>query len=332
MRIGVIGVGRIGRFHAQVLRANPHVEKLVVVDRDLARGDAIATALQAIAAPSVAELLTQVDGVVIASPTDTHATIIEQAVRAGVPTFCEKPVALDLASTRRVVALVAEHHGTVQMGFQRRFDAGYIAARHAVQSGALGRVYNVRIAGHDPAPPPESYLASSGGIFRDLHIHDFDIVRWVLGQDIVEVYAQGAVLVDDMFTRQNDVDTIAGTLRFSSGALGVMTGGRHNPLGYDIRMELFGSKDSVTVGWDNRTPMHSLEPGMPAAPANAYPMFLDRFDAAYRAELEMFVDVVAGRAENPCTVADAEQSLLVALACDRSRELHRPVMIAEIAA
>ena len=330
MRIGVIGVGRIGRFHARVIRENLRVTTLVVADADHSRAEAIATALSAEVAPSVSALLAQVDGVVIATPTDTHAALIEQAMRAGVATFCEKPVALDLASTRRVAALVAEHNVTVQVGFQRRFDAGYIAARHAVQSGALGTVYNVRIAGHDPAPPPESYVASSGGIYRDLHIHDFDIVRWVLGQEVVEVYAQGAVLIDEMFTRQNDVDTTAGTLRFSSGALGVITGGRHNPLGYDIRMELFGSMDSVTVGWDERTPMRSLELGMPPAPANAYAMFLDRFDAAYRAELNMFIDVVAGRAANPCTVADAEQSLLVALACDCSRAQHRPVTIAEI--
>ena len=332
MRIGVIGVGRIGQFHARVIRENLHVTTLVIADADHSRAEAMATALSAVAAPSVAALLAQVDGVVIASPTDSHAALIEQAVRAGVPTFCEKPVALDLSSTRRVVQLVHEYSAMVQIGFQRRFDAGYIAARHAVQSGALGSVYNVRIAGHDPAPPPESYVVSSGGIFRDLHIHDFDIVRWVLGQDVVEVYAQGAVLVDEMFARQHDVDTTAGTLRFGSGALGVITGGRHNPLGYDIRMELFGSNDSVTVGWDNRTPMHSLESGMPPAPTNAYATFLDRFDAAYRAELNIFVDVVAGRSTNPCSVVEAEQALLIALACDRSHLEHRPVTIAEIAA
>lgn len=338
MRLGVLGIGRIGHAHARVVYAHADVQSVVLFDVLPERSEALARELNAARAASVHvvdsvdALLAQVDGVVIATPTDTHAALIEQAVRAGVPAFCEKPVALDLASTRHVVQLVAEHEAMVQIGFQRRFDAGYRAAKAAVQGGTIGRVYSVRVAGHDPAPPAESYLPGSGGIFRDLHIHDFDIVRWVLGQDVTEVYTDGAVLVDPMFARHGDVDTTAGTLRFADGTLGVMTGGRHNPLGYDIRLELFGSRDSVAVGWDARTPMHSLEPGMPPAPANAYAFFLDRFADAYRAELHAFVDVVAGRATNPCTVADAEQSLLVALACDRSRAERRPVMIAEIAA
>jgi len=330
VRIGIIGVGRIGPFHAHAIAAHADVTSIVITDTDRDRAQHVAAALGATEVASSAALLSQVDGVVIASSTDSHAELIMQAVSAGVPTFCEKPVALDLASTRRVVAQVHEHNGVVQIGFQRRFDHGYRAAREAVQSGALGRVYNMRIAGHDPAPPSESYVSRSGGIFRDLHIHDFDIIRWVLGQDVDEVYMQGAVLVDELFARHDDVDTVAGTLRMSGGTLGVLTGARHDPLGYDIRLELFGSKDSVSVGWDARLPLRSIEPHMPPAPTNAWPTFLERFEQAYREELMVFVDVVAGRTPNPCTVSDAEQSLLVALACDRSRHEHRPVAIAEI--
>ena len=220
----------------------------------------------------------------------------------------------------------------VQMGFQRRFDAGYQAARQAVCDGVLGRVYTVRIAGHDPFPPHEGYIPGSGGIFRDLHIHDFDIARWVLGQDIVEVYAQGAVLVDPMFERYDDVDTVAALLTFSEGTLGVLTGGRHDPVGYDVRLELFGSGDSVAVGWDARMPLRSLEPDMPPAPANPYSFFLDRFDAAYRRELSTFVDVARGRTPNPCAVEDAEAALRAALACDLSRRERRPVRLEEIVA
>jgi myo-inositol 2-dehydrogenase/D-chiro-inositol 1-dehydrogenase len=330
MRIGIIGAGRIGPFHAKAIAAHGDVEAIVVTDTDRDRAQHIGATLGATVVESTAALLNQVDGVVIASSTDSHAELIMHAVSAGVPAFCEKPVALDLASTRRVVAHVHEHNGVVQIGFQRRFDQGYRAAREAVQRGALGRVYNMRIAGHDPAPPSESYVSRSGGIFRDLHIHDFDIIRWVLGQDVEEVYMQGAVLVDELFARQDDVDTVAGTLRMSGGTLGVLTGARHDPLGYDIRLELFGSKDSVSVGWDARLPLRSIEPHMPPAPANAWPTFLERFELAYREELHVFVDVVAGRAPSPCTVDDAEQSLLVALACDRSRREHRPVAIEEI--
>ncbi|MCC6242564.1 MAG: Gfo/Idh/MocA family oxidoreductase [Gemmatimonadaceae bacterium] len=329
MRIGVIGVGRIGRFHAETLCGHAGVDSVVICDEDAARAFTVSQELGATTAARDA-ILRQVDGVVIATPTNTHAELVEEAVLAGVPVFCEKPIALDLPTTRRVAALVHERDAIVQMGFQRRFDAGYRAARDARQSGALGRVYSVRIAGHDPAPPHEAYLPGSGGIFRDLHIHDFDIVPWVLGAAITEVYADGSVLVDDMFARHDDIDTAISTLRFADGTLGVLTGGRHNPLGYDIRLEIFGSRDSVTVGWDAHTPMHSLEPNMPAAPVAPYAMFLDRFAAAYRAELEAFVDVVAGSIATPCHIDDAEQSLLVALACDRSRRERRPVRIDEL--
>ncbi len=330
MRLGVLGIGRIGTFHARTLSAHPDVDDIVLFDLETDRANALADTLGAVAAESVASLLAQVDGVVIAASTSAHAALLEQAAHAGLPVFCEKPVTLDLASTRHLRQLVAERDVLVQVGFQRRFDVGYRAARAHVQRGLLGRVYTVRMAGHDPAPPHEAYLPTSGGIFRDLHIHDFDILRWVTGQEIEEVYMQGAVLVDDMFTRHDDVDTVVGTLRCSEGALGVLTGGRHNPLGYDIRMELLGSLDSVAVGWDARTPLHSLEPHMPPAPTEAYRGFLDRFDPAYQAELHHFVQVVAGHAASPCTMDDAEQALLVALACDRSRVERRAVAIAEL--
>jgi len=330
MRLGVLGVGRIGTFHARTVRAHAEVTAVHLFDPLTDRAHAVAESIGATVAASTASLLAAVDGVLIAASTSAHAELLEQAVLAGVPVFCEKPVALDLASTRRLGQLVGEREAVVQVGFQRRFDVGYRAAREHVQRGLLGRVYTVRMAGHDPAPPHEAYLPTSGGIFRDLHIHDFDILRWVIGQEIEEVYMQGAVLVNDMFARHEDVDTVVGTLRCSDGTLGVLTGGRHNPLGYDIRMELLGSLDSVAVGWDARTPLHSLEPHMPPAPSEAYRGFLDRFDPAYQAEVHHFVDVVAGRATTPCTMDDAEHALLVALACDRSRVERRAVSIAEL--
>ncbi len=332
MRIGVVGVGRIGQYHARVVQSHPDVSDIVLVDADRARTGQVAAELGAEIAETVPDLLQRVDAVIVASPTNTHASMVRLAVEASLPTFCEKPIALDLQSTIEVVKLVRASGATVQMGFQRRFDAGYRAARQAICDDALGRIYAIRIAGHDPAPPHESYLPGSGGIFRDLHIHDFDIIRWVLGQEVVEVYVQGSVLVDPMFARHDDVDTVAATLTFSDGTLGVLTGGRHDPLGYDIRMELFGSKDVVSVGWDARMPMRSLEPGMPPAAEHPYAFFLDRFDAAYRAELTWFVDVAQGRAENPCSVEDAEAALRIALACDQSRREHRPVRVDEVVA
>lgn len=330
MRIGIVGLGRIGRYHAGILGGHPDVTALVVTDVDANRSKQVADELGAEHVESVGDLLARVDALFIAAPTDTHARLIHAGVDAGLPIFCEKPIALDLASTKEVVEHVQRAGATVQIGFQRRFDAGYQAARQAVLEGVLGRVYVVRIAAHDPYPPHESYLPGSGGIFRDMHIHDFDIARWVLGQDVVEVFVQGAVLADPMFGRHGDVDTVAATLVFDGGTLGVMTGARHDPLGCDVRLEILGSGDSVSVGWDARTPLRSVEPGMPPAPERPYSLFLDRFDPAYRRELAAFVDVARGLAPSPCTVEDAEIALRVALACDRSRLEHRPVLVEEV--
>src|SRR5205814_6473231 len=183
-----------------------------------------------------------------------HAPLLGLAARAGLPTFCEKPVALELSELDAVLEEVARAGIFVQVGFQRRFDAGYRAARDAVAAGALGNLLVIRAATHDPSPPSEEYIAVSGGIFRDLHIHDFDAVRWVTGEDIVEVYADGAVRATPWFERHGDVDTAVAALRLSGGALGILSGTRHDALGYDVRLEVFGAADSIVVGADARSP------------------------------------------------------------------------------
>jgi myo-inositol 2-dehydrogenase/D-chiro-inositol 1-dehydrogenase len=330
MRVGVIGVGRIGSFHAGVLAGHPEVDRVLVTDADPDRADAVAREVRGVTAPSVEALLDAVDAVVITAPTITHAELIRQAVDAERPTFCEKPITIDLASTEAVIAHVRRRGATVQMGFQRRFDAGYRRVRELVACGTMGRIYVVRMAGHDPHPPHDDYIPGSGGIFRDLHIHDFDIARWVTGQEVVEVYADGVDAGFAAFARHGDVAAAVATLRFEGGTLGILSGTRHDPLGYDIRMEVFGAGDSVTVGWDERMPMRSVEPQAPPAPKEPYSFFLDRFAPAYRAELHAFVEVAAGRLANPCPPEEAREAIRVAMACDLSRELHRPVRIAEV--
>jgi myo-inositol 2-dehydrogenase/D-chiro-inositol 1-dehydrogenase len=187
----------------------------------------------------------------------------------------------------------------------------------------------MRAATHDPSPPAEDYIAASGGIFRDLHIHDFDAVRFVSGQEIVEVYADGAALETDWFAEHGDVDTAAAVLRLADGALVLVSGTRHDPLGYDVRLEVFGTGDSIAVGLDGRTPLRSVEPGAPAR-GPGYRDFMDRFEAAYREELAAFVATVRDGGPSPCPLEEARAALGAALAADRSRAERRPVSVEEV--
>ncbi len=199
-----------------------------------------------------------------------------------------------------------------------------------VESGALGTLYAVRLAGHDPAPPHESYIPQSGGLFRDFSIHDFDILRWLTGDEVEEVYADGGVLGFPMFAKYGDVDTAVATLRLHRGTMAVLTVARHDPLGYDIRAELFGSGDSISVGLGPRTPMRSVEPGVPPPAGPAWPDFLDRFGEAYAAEFAEFMRVAMGETQSPCTAHDGVAALRIAEAATRSLHEHRPVRLEEI--
>src|SRR5437879_3163510 len=262
MHVGMVGVGRIGSLHAQTLKESPLVTRLTVVDADERRAASTAQALGAEQAATVEALLGEgVDALVIAAATPVHAELLQIAADARVPAFCEKPIALDLESTDAVIEHVQKSGTFVQIGFQRRFDAGYRAAREAVRSGVLGDVHVVRLATHDPAPPPEAYIASSGGIWRDLAIHDFDIGAWVVGRPVTEVFAEGQAN-SLLFARHHDVDAACAVLRFEGGTLGLLSATRNDARGYDVRMELFGLRDSVAVGWDDRTPLRSVEPGV----------------------------------------------------------------------
>lgn len=332
MRIGLIGTGRIGAFHAEVLSRHSAVSSLVVADADAARAAEVAGRTGARAAP-VDDLFasgTGVDALVIASATAAHAGLIGRAARAGLPTFCEKPIALDLPGTLGALAEVESARSVLQLGFMRRFDAGYLRARAAVRAGQLGRLHTVRAVTSDPAPPPAAYLPLSGGLYRDCLVHDFDILRWVTGREVTEVYATGSDAGPPMFREAGDVDTAAALLTLDDGTLATATATRCNGAGYDVRMELAGELDQIAVGLDDRTPITSAEPQGPAAPPKPWPGFLERFAPAYEAELDAFVRVVRGELANPCDGREALHALRIAEACERSRRERRPVPMAEI--
>ncbi|MFI8338485.1 Gfo/Idh/MocA family oxidoreductase [Streptomyces sp. NPDC085639] len=331
MRIGLIGTGRIGSFHAAVLARHREAGSLLLADADPARATRLADRLGATAAPSVEQVFTWgVDAVVIASATEAHADLVVRAVRGGLPVFCEKPLAPDLNRSLAALREVAAAGGLLQVGFMRRFDAGYGTARELVRSGALGRLHTVRTTTADPAPPAAGYLATSGGLYRDCLVHDFDMVRWVTGREVVEVYAAGSDAGPALFREAGDIDTAAAVLTLDDGTLVTATGTRCNGAGYDVRMELAGELDQVSVGLDDRTPIASTEPHGPPAASTPWTGFLERFAPAYEAELAAFVQLVRGEGPNPCDGREALAAFRIAEACELSRRERRRVRLEEL--
>ncbi|WP_330234902.1 Gfo/Idh/MocA family protein [Streptomyces sp. NBC_00566] len=331
MRIGILGLGRIGAFHAETLSALDAVTSLVVADPVADAAEAAAERYGAQVADSPEALLAAgVDGLVIAAATDAHPALLRAGVAAGVPVFCEKPVARTIAEGVAVLDAVRDSGVPIQIGFNRRFDAGFMAARAAVRSGELGKLHTVRSTTLDPAPPPAAYVAASGGIFRDCSVHDFDIIRWVTGREVTEVYAVGGNRGAAYIADAGDADTTGAILTLDDGTIAVVSNSRHNARGHDVRMELLGFEDSLAVGLDDRLPLRSAEPGVTFPSGTPHDFFMDRFADAYRAELTAFTEVVAGARPSPCTVAEALEAGWIAEACTRSLREHRPVTLTEV--
>ncbi|MFC5260715.1 Gfo/Idh/MocA family oxidoreductase [Kribbella qitaiheensis] len=331
MRIGLVGVGRIGAFHAATLKNLPAVDQVVVADADASRAELVAKDLGLEFAADVDQLLgSDLDGFVIAAATSAHADLIAKGVAAGLPTFCEKPVAQDLADTQRVVSLVEASDVPVHIGFQRRFDLGYQAARQQVQAGELGFIHHIRANTNDAFPPPQEYIPTSGGFFRDCTVHDFDIIRFVTGREVVSVFATGANRGEAFFGQYGDVDAAAALLTLDDSTFVSVSGTRYNAAGHDVRMEVLGSLGSVAVGLDEHTALKSAEAGVTFPEGPAHTTFMDRFRPAYVAELTAFTEVVARGREVPCTVRDALQAFRIADACELSRHENRVVALEEI--
>lgn len=331
MRIGLIGLGRIGSFHADTLSRLPGIDRLVVTDVVPAAVKAVAERTGAEAADSPGSLISSsVDAIVIAAATHAHTQLIRAGVEAGIPVFCEKPLSADVSEAVAIAKYVNDSGVPVQIGYPRRFDPAFAAARAAVEAGELGWVHTVRSTTLDPAPAPRAYIEVSGGIFRDCSVHDFDTVRWVTGREVVEVYATGSPRGDDFFAEFGDVATAQTLLTFDDGATAVVSNARYNARGYDVRLEVHGTDDSVAAGWTDAAPLRNLEPGFdwPAGPPATF--FMDRLAGAFQAELSAFTELVAGQRKSPCTVDDAVAVAYMAEAATLSLLEHRPVMIDEV--
>ena len=338
--LGLVGVGRIGVMHANNIAAlggilNPQGlnVRLRLTDVAAVHAKAVAAGLGAEFLPSVEALLASgLDGLVIATGTGTHPELIKAGVDAGIPVFCEKPVALNVADALPVLDYIRDRNGVVQVGHQRRFDAGYQEARRAYQAGELGWIHSLRAITCDMAPPPVEFLAGSGGLFRDCSVHDFDILRWLTGREIVEVYARGSNNGDPAIGAAGDVDTALALVTFDDGTVGTVSATRYNGAGHDVRLEIQGSRSSLMVGLDDHTALASAEAGVTFPAGEPHRTFAERFEAAYRSEIAAFVELILGRRDNPCTPEDAVAASRVADAAQESLATGVPVRVVQTVA
>ncbi|HVD80993.1 MAG TPA: inositol 2-dehydrogenase [Propionibacteriaceae bacterium] len=328
IRFALFGCGRIGRVHADSIDVHPQAELAWVYDPIESAAQEVAKQYGASTAPSVDAAMEDpsVDAVVIASATPTHVDLLTRAVRTGKAVLCEKPIDLDLARVDRCWAEIAALNPTVMVGFNRRFDPSFREVRERIASGEIGRLEQLTIVSRDPAPAPREYLAVSGGLFRDMTIHDFDLARFFLG-GVAEVYAMGSNLVADYIAELGDIDGAVVVMRGADGALCQITNSRHSVFGYDQRLEAFGSAGMLSVGNQHPTSVRLSNGTQTEAAPEYLNFFLDRYTPAYRAELDHLITAMEqGGQPNP-GFADGREALALADAALESLQTSQTVRL-----
>ena len=332
--VGIIGAGRIGKVHVESICTKvPNAQVKILADpfmNDETAAWAKAKGVQH-TTKDYKEVLAdpEIQAVLICSSTNTHASISIEAIEAGKHVFCEKPIDLEVAKIKEVIAALEKHPVKYQVGFNRRFDHNYAAVQKAVADGKIGDVHIVKIASRDPAPPSMDYVKVSGGIFLDMMIHDFDMARFLSGSDAEEVYAEGAVLVDPAIGEAGDVDTAVVTMKMANGAIAVIDNSRKAVYGYDQRAEVFGSKGMAASGNDSASTVQiSNEDGVTGEKPLYF--FLERYMEAYATEIKGFVNAIENDTETPVTIMDGLKPVVMGLAAKKSLAEHRPVKISEL--
>ena len=323
----IIGAGRIGRIHAANLDQHPLADVSYVVDVvESAASDLAASCGAQVGSVDSALADDSVDAVVIASSTDTHAGLIAKAAKAGKAIFCEKPLDLDARTAQQSLDLVDKHQVLMCLGFNRRHDPSFNRLKQDIDRGLVGDVEVVSITSRDPSPPPVEYIGRSGGLFRDMMIHDFDMGRWLLGEEPVEVFASGSVLVDENIGKAGDIDTAIAVLKTASGRLCQITNSRRCSYGYDQRIEVFGSEGMVRAG-NERPSRVELANGEGFHKDPVLPFFLERYADAYRLQMDKFLRAVNGENIDLPQGPDGLRALLIADAAQKAHESGRPIMI-----
>ena len=321
------GAGRIGAIHAENIARHPDARLHAIVDVDPAAAERLASRHGAVVATQ-AEVLADpaIDAVVIASSTDTHAELVEAAARAGKAVFCEKPLDLDRRRAEACIAVVAECGVPLMVGFNRRFDPHFARLERQLRDGRIGRIELLAITSRDPSPPPLAYVRVSGGLFRDMMIHDFDMARWLLGEETVEIFAAADALVDPAIGEAGDVDTAVVTLRTRSGALCQISNSRRAVYGYDQRVEILGSKGALRA--DNVAESTVVFAGADGIVSDKpLPFFLERYAEAYRRELDHFIDALTRGTPPSPGGGDGVKALAMADAALRSLKTGQAVAL-----
>ena len=328
MRFGLLGAGRIGQIHGRSVAAHKSASLVAITDVDAKAVAALAQETGASVAKSAADIIADksIDAVLICTPTDTHADLIEQAAKAGKAVFCEKPVDLSADRVRACLKVVAETKAPLMIGFNRRFDPSFASLQQRLAAGEVGKAEIVTILSRDPGPPPVSYITRSGGLFRDMMIHDLDMARFLLGEEPVEVSALASCLVDAEIGKAGDIDTAVVTLRTASGKLAQISNSRRATYGYDQRIEVHGSGGLLRAHNLHATTVERAN----AQGFNSDPVlhfFLERYLPAYRAEMDAFITgVAAGKALNP-SGEDGLKALLLADAAEASMKSGKTVKV-----
>jgi len=328
IRFALLGCGRIGRVHADSIDVHPGAELAWVYDPIESAADEVAKRYGAATASSVNAAIDDatVDAVVIASATPTHVDLLTRAAQAGKAVLCEKPIDLDLARVDRCWTDIAALNPTVMLGFNRRFDPSFRQVRDQVAAGDIGRLEQLTIVSRDPAPASREYLAASGGLFRDMTIHDFDLARFFLGE-IAEVYATGANVVADYIAELGDIDSAVVVMRGSDGELCHITNSRRSVFGYDQRLEAFGSNGMLSVGNQHRTSVRLSNAAQTEAAPEYLNFFLDRYTPAYRAELDHLIMAMEQGSQPSPGFADGREALALADAALESLQVGRTVRL-----
>lgn len=330
VRFGLLGAGRIGKVHARAVSGNPEARLVAVADAMPAAAEALAVqygiTVRSIEAIEAAD---DVDAVVICTPTDTHADLIERFARAGKAVFCEKPIDLSVARVAECLKVVTDAKGKLMVGFNRRFDPHFQAVRAAIDAGRIGTVEMVNITSRDPGAPPVAYIERSGGIFRDMTIHDFDMARWLLGEEPVAVTAHAAVLTDPAIGKAGDYDSVNVLLETASGKQAAITNSRRATYGYDQRIEILGSEGMVSAE-NQRAVSIEIANGSGFTRPPLLDFFMTRYTEAYAAEIAAFIAAIASGTEPTPSGRDGLLALVLADAAVKSAAEGRKVKVSEI--